>query len=156
MAKAKARKKKPAAARHKPASSRARPAAQKKAGKRKAPKARPAGARTVRVKLMDIAIARSGDKGADSNVGVMAKSPELYEFLRKTLTPARVKAHFRQICMGGVDRYELPNLRALNFILHDSLGGGGTETQKTDAQGKVHGLAMLHMELDVPANLLRG
>jgi hypothetical protein len=109
----------------------------------------------ARVKLMDIAIARSGDKGADSNVGVMAKSPELYEFLQKELTAERVKKHFHAICLGKVDRYELPNLRALNFILHDSLGGGGTETQKTDAQGKVHGLAMLHMEIDVPDALLR-
>ncbi len=109
----------------------------------------------ARVKLMDIAIARSGDKGSDSNVGVMANTPELYDFLRVQLTVDRVKTHFREICRGKVDRYELPNLRALNFILHDSLGGGGTETQKTDAQGKVHGLAMLHMELDVPDALLR-
>ena len=109
----------------------------------------------ARKKLMEIAIARSGDKGADSNVGVMARTPEIYEFLRKELTTERVKAHFGQICLGKVDRYELPNLRAINFILHDSLGGGGTETQKTDAQGKVHGLAMLHMELDVPDALLR-
>ena len=108
-----------------------------------------------RVKLMEIAIARSGDKGSGSNVGVMAKTPAVYEFLRKELTAERVKAHFREICMGKVDRYELPNLRALNFILHDSLGGGGTETQKTDAQGKVHGLAMLHMEIDVPDALLK-
>jgi hypothetical protein len=150
MAGAKAKKKKSASARRAPAKARAKSAARKPARS-----ARPAKPRSVRVRLMDIAIARSGDKGADSNVGVMAKTPELYEFLRKTLTPARVKAHFREICMGGVDRYELPNLRALNFILHDSLGGGGTETQKTDAQGKVHGLAMLHMELDVPASLLR-
>ncbi len=109
----------------------------------------------ARVKLMQVAIARSGDKGADSNVGVMAKTPELYEFLRKELTAERVKKHFHEIAMGKVDRYELPNLRALNFILHDSLGGGGTETQKTDAQGKVHGLAMLHLELDVPDALLK-
>jgi hypothetical protein len=109
----------------------------------------------ARVKLMEIAIARSGDKGAGSNVGVMAKSPEIYEFLRKELTVERVQKHFGQINFGKVDRYELPNLRALNFLLHDSLGGGGTETQKTDAQGKVHGLAMLHMELDVPDALLR-
>ena len=108
----------------------------------------------ARVKLMDLAIARSGDKGAGSNVGVMAKSKELYEFLAKELTVERVQQHFAQINFGKVDRYELPNLRALNFILHDSLGGGGTETQKTDAQGKVHGLAMLHMELDVPDHLL--
>jgi hypothetical protein len=104
---------------------------------------------------MEIAIARSGDKGTGSNVGIMARTPELYEFLRGQLTVERVKNHFREICLGKVDRYELPNLRALNFILHDSLGGGGTETHKTDAQGKVHGLAMLHMELDVPDALLR-
>lgn len=109
----------------------------------------------ARVKLMDIAISRSGDKGDSSNVGVMAKTPELYEFLREKLTPEVVKKFFREICKGEVVRYEIPNLRALNFILHDSLGGGGTETLITDAQGKVHGLAMLHMELDVPDKLLR-
>lgn len=147
MAKTKSKKKKSTVA--KPV----RNARTKSAPKKKAAPARKAGKR--RVKLMQIAIARSGDKGADSNVGVMAKSPEIYEFLRKELTTERVKKHFREICMGKVIRYELPNLRALNFILHDSLGGGGTETQKTDAQGKVHGLAMLHMELDVPDALLR-
>jgi hypothetical protein len=109
----------------------------------------------AKVKLMDIAIARSGDKGDSSNVGVMANTPELYEFLREKLTPEAVKGFFREICKGKVVRYEIPNLRALNFILHDSLGGGGTETLITDAQGKVHGLAMLHMELEVPDNLLR-
>lgn len=109
----------------------------------------------ARVKLMDIAIARSGDKGAGSNVGVMARTLPIYEFLKDYLTVERVKEHFKEINFGKVDRYEAPNLRALNFILHDSLGGGGTETQKTDAQGKVHGLAMLHMELDVPDRLLK-
>jgi hypothetical protein len=109
----------------------------------------------ARVKLMDIAIARSGDKGAGSNVGVMANSQAIYDFLVRHLTVERVRQHFAQINFGKVDRYEAPNLRSLNFILHDSLGGGGTETMKTDAQGKVHGLAMLHMELDVPDNLLR-
>lgn len=109
----------------------------------------------AKVKLMDIAIARSGDKGDSSNVGVMAKTPELYEFLREKLTPDVVKGFFKGICKGTVVRYEIPNLRALNFILHDSLGGGGTETLITDAQGKVHGLAMLHMELEVPDKLLR-
>ena len=109
----------------------------------------------ARVKLMDLAIARSGDKGAGSNVGVMANSPAIYEFLVKHLTVERVQQHFREINFGKVDRYEAPNLRSLNFILHDSLGGGGTETMKTDAQGKVHGLAMLHMELDVPDSLLK-
>lgn len=108
-----------------------------------------------RVKLMDIAIARSGDKGAGSNVGVMANTVPIYEFLKGYLTAERVKEHFKEINFGKVDRYEAPNLRSLNFILHDSLGGGGTETMKTDAQGKVHGLAMLHMELDVPDHLLK-
>lgn len=108
----------------------------------------------AKVKLMDIAISRSGDKGDSSNVGVMAKTPELYEFLREKLTPEVVKDFFKGICKGEVVRYEIPNLRALNFILHDSLGGGGTETLITDAQGKVHGLAMLHMELEVPDKLL--
>jgi len=109
----------------------------------------------ARVKLMQIAIARSGDKGAGSNVGVMANTVPIYEFLKGYLTAERVKEHFKEINFGKVDRFEAPNLRSLNFILHDSLGGGGTETQKTDAQGKVHGLAMLHMELDVPDALLK-
>jgi len=109
----------------------------------------------AKVKLMDIAISRSGDKGDSSNVGVMANTPELYEFLREKLTTDVVREFFKGICKGKVVRYEIPNLRALNFILHDSLGGGGTETLITDAQGKVHGLAMLHMELEVPDKLLR-
>lgn len=108
----------------------------------------------AKVKLMDVAIARSGDKGAGSNVGIKANTPALYEFLRENLTAERVKAHFSQICLGPVTRYELPNLQALNFILEDSLGGGGTETLLTDAQGKVHGLALLHMEMEIPDELL--
>jgi hypothetical protein len=103
---------------------------------------------------MDIAIARSGDKGDGSNVGIKANTPELYEFLQKNLTTDVVKNHFREICHGEVTRYELPNLSALNFLLEDSLGGGGTETLITDAQGKVHGLALLHLEMDVPDELL--
>ncbi|MBR9813817.1 hypothetical protein GYB61_08195 [bacterium] len=108
----------------------------------------------MKKQLFELAISRSGDKGDGSNVGVKANSPAIYDFLVKELTPERVKAHFSEICLGEVERYELPNLNALNFILHDSLGGGGTETQKTDAQGKTHGLAMLHMELDVPDGLV--
>ncbi len=108
----------------------------------------------AKVKLMDVAIARSGDKGAGSNVGIKANTPALYEFLRENLTAERVKAHFSQICLGPVTRYELPNLQALNFILEDSLGGGGTETLLTDAQGKVHGLALLHLEMEIPDELL--
>ena len=106
------------------------------------------------VKLMDIAIARSGDKGAGSNVGVKARTPALYQFLKENLSEQRVKEHFKEICFGKVTRYELDNLNVLNFILEDSLGGGGTATLIMDAQGKVHSLAMLHMEMDVPDALL--
>ena len=106
-----------------------------------------------KVKLSELAYARSGDKGDGSNVGVVAYSPAIYEFLKQALTTGRVKQHFHEICQGSVDRYEADNLLALNFILHDSLGGGGSESLKTDAQGKTHGLGMLQMELDAPASL---
>lgn len=101
------------------------------------------------VKLERIAHARSGDKGDGSNVGLIASSPEFYEVIREQVTTDRVKEHFREICRGEVDRYEVPNLLALNFILHDSLGGGGTESLKTDAQGKTHAQGMLQMEVEV-------
>lgn len=107
----------------------------------------------MRVALGAIAHARSGDKGDASNVGLVAYTPAAYELLRRELTPERVKQHFREVCRGRVDRYEVPNLLALNFILHDSLGGGGTESLKTDAQGKTHGQGLLMLELDVPADL---
>ncbi len=108
----------------------------------------------ARVQLSQIAIARSGDKGDGSNIGVMAKTPALYQFLEKNLTAEVVKNYFKEICFGKVTRYELPNLQSLNFILEHSLGGGGTETLITDAQGKVHGPGMLHFEMDVPDELL--
>ena len=108
----------------------------------------------AKVQLMDIAIARSGDKGDGSNVGIKARTTAIYQFLKKTLTTELVKEHFKEICFGTVTRYELDNLNALNFILEDSLGGGGTETLIMDAQGKVHGLALLFMEMDVPDELL--
>ena len=110
---------------------------------------------SMKIPLSKIAYARSGDKGDGSNVGVVAKSPRAYEVIKQQLTPERVKQHFREICRGRVDRYEAPNLLALNFILHDSLGGGGSESLKTDAQGKTHGLAMLMMEIEAPADLLK-
>lgn len=101
------------------------------------------------VKLSEIAYARSGDKGDGSNVGVFATSRETYEWLRRELTEERVKRHFAAICKGEVTRYEAPNLLALNFILRDSLGGGGSESLKTDAQGKAHGLGLLLMEIEL-------
>ena len=104
----------------------------------------------MKIQLSQIAYARSGDKGDGSNVGVVAYSDGGYEILKQQLSEQRVAEHFREICFGDVVRYEAPNLRALNFILHDSLGGGGSESLKTDAQGKTHGLGMLMMEIEVP------
>jgi hypothetical protein len=104
----------------------------------------------ARMALSQLAYARSGDKGDGSNVGVIAYDEAAYEIIREALTTERVKQHFSEICFGDVERYEVPNLFALNFILKDSLGGGGSESLKTDAQGKTHGLGILYMEIDVP------
>ncbi len=108
----------------------------------------------MKVALRDIAHARSGDKGDGSNVGVIANSAELYAVLRREVTAERVKEHFRHVCRGAVERFEVPNLLALNFILHDSLGGGGTESLKTDAQGKTHAQGLLELVIEVPDELL--
>jgi hypothetical protein len=108
----------------------------------------------ARVKLIELAYGRSGDKGNASNVGVIARCPEVYPYLVETLSTARVKEHMGAICKGEVERYELPNIHALNFLLHDSLGGGGTVSLKLDAQGKTHATALLRMEVDVPDALL--
>ena len=108
----------------------------------------------MKVKLEKIAHARSGDKGDASNVGLIAQTAALYPVLRDEVTAARVKEHFREVCRGAVQRYELPNLLALNFILHDSLGGGGTESLKNDAQGKTHAQGLLQMEIEVPEGLM--
>ena len=104
----------------------------------------------MKVRLVDIAHARSGDKGDTANVGVIALKPEWYPLLRDQLTLDRVRQHFRGVITGEVQRYELPNLNALNFLLHGALGGGGTLSLKTDAQGKVFSTAMLRMIVDVP------
>jgi len=106
--------------------------------------------RTKKLPLFALAHARSGDKGDSSNVGVLAYDDRGYELLRDWLTPNRVKAHFGTLVRGEVRRYELPNLRAINFILGDSLGGGGSSSLKTDAQGKTHAMAMLRMLVEVP------
>jgi hypothetical protein len=107
-----------------------------------------------RVPLSRIAAARSGDKGAGSNAGVLARSDAAYAFLKEHLTAERVRAHMAAINEGGVVRYAADNMRVLNFLLEDSLGGGGSASLKTDAQGKTHGLALLRMELDVPDDVL--
>ncbi|MEO8560676.1 MAG: hypothetical protein ABI601_01285 [bacterium] len=104
----------------------------------------------MRVRLVDIAHARSGDKGDTANVGVIALRPEWYPLIAESLTLARVAEHFHGVITGAVERFELPNLNALNFLLHGALDGGGTLSLKTDAQGKVFSTAMLRMVLDVP------
>lgn len=106
------------------------------------------------VKLLKIAHGRSGDKGNGSNVGIIARHPEIYPFLKKELTIQRVKEHMKYVCKGEVERYELPNIGALNFILNESLGGGGTVSLKLDAQGKTHASQVLRMDIDVPEELL--
>jgi len=108
----------------------------------------------TRVQLNQIASARSGDKGEGSNVGVIAHSDAAYVFLCEALTEDVVNEHFRGINHGGIQRFEAPNMRVLNFLLEDSLGGGGSASLKTDAQGKTHGLGLLRMELDVPDDVL--
>ncbi len=104
----------------------------------------------MKVLLLALAHARSGDKGDTANVGVIARRPEHYPLLVRELTAERVAAHFRGMLTGGVERYELPNLGALNFLLHGALGGGGTVSLKTDAQGKTLSTALLRMEIEVP------
>src|SRR5438067_1767996 len=104
----------------------------------------------VAVRLLDVAHARSGDKGDTANVGVIALKPEWYELLARELTLERVAGHFRGVIDGPVERFELPNLRALNFLLHGALDGGGTLSLKTDAQGKVFSTALLRLVIDVP------
>ena len=105
---------------------------------------------TRQVRLLDLAHARSGDKGDTANVGLIALKPEYYPILEKEVTVDRVARHFQGMIKGPVERFELPNLRALNFLLHGALGGGGTISLKTDAQGKVFSTALLRMEVPVP------
>jgi hypothetical protein len=102
-----------------------------------------------RIPLWRIAHARSGDKGDSANIGLIALKPEYYPILTETVTAKRVREHFRGICLGEVERFELPNLGALNFVLHKSLDGGGTLSVRTDAQGKTYSSALLRLEVDV-------
>ena len=103
----------------------------------------------AKVKLVEIAHARSGDKGDTANVGLIAYKPEHYPVLVEQVTAERVKEHFKGICLGEVERFEIPNLGALNFLLHQSLDGGGTLSLKTDAQGKTYSSALLRMEIEI-------
>ena len=107
------------------------------------------------VKLVELAHARSGDKGDVVNIGVIAYEPEHYPLLAEALTPGRVQQHFGDMVKGRVRRYELPNLHALNFVLPGALGGGGTVSLMMDAQGKVFSTALLRMEVEVPGEVAR-
>jgi hypothetical protein len=104
----------------------------------------------MKVQLTKLAHARSGDKGDTANVGLIALRDEYYPLLVREVTADRVKQHFTGICNGDVERFELPNLGALNFLLHESLGGGGTLSLMTDAQGKTFSTALLRMAIEVP------
>ncbi len=103
----------------------------------------------MKVQLVKLAHARSGDKGDTANVGVIALDPATYPLLVREVTAERVKEHFGEMVKGDVERFELPNLGALNFLLHESLGGGGTRSLMTDAQGKTFSTALLRMHIDV-------
>src|SRR3989338_136631 len=107
----------------------------------------------ARIKLFDICHGRSGDKGDTANVGIIARRAEVYPFLQQYLTAERVAKYFGGMIGGSVERYELPNLWALNFLLHNALGGGGTKSLKNDAQGKTLAAALLRMEVEVPKGL---
>jgi hypothetical protein len=104
----------------------------------------------MKVRLLDIAHARSGDKGNTSNIGLIARKSENYPVLVKYVTAERVKDHFAAICRGKVERFELPNLNAMNFLLHEALDGGGTLSLRADPQGKTLSTALLRMEIEIP------
>ncbi len=104
----------------------------------------------AKIQLKEICHGRSGDKGDAANVGLIAYKKEDYEVIKQKVTAEAVKKHFEGICLGDVDRYELPNINALNFVLHNTLGGGGTVSLKNDAQGKTLASALLMMEIEIP------
>jgi hypothetical protein len=108
----------------------------------------------MRVPLETIAFARSGDKGGDSNVGVVARNRPAYEWMLREMSAEFVKRALSGLVRGEVERYEIPGILALNFVLHDSLGGGGSASLLTDAQGKTHAQALLRTAIEVPAELV--
>lgn len=107
----------------------------------------------MKIRLLDICHARSGDKGNIANIGLIARESKYYRIIEKYVTAEKVKKHFEGICFGPVERYELPNLNALNFLLYNSLGGGGTKSLRNDAQGKTLASALLRMEIEVEETL---
>ena len=109
----------------------------------------------MKIRLGDIAYARSGDKGSSSNVGVIFKNKDCYDWAVINLTEIVIEKYFKEIALGGVKRYLMDNINAINYILSDSLDGGGSESLLNDAQGKTHGQAILRMEVDIPENLIK-
>jgi len=107
----------------------------------------------MKAPLSRIAHTRSGDKGDTCNIGVIALDERHYPILVREVTAERVKRHFGELVQGEVERFELPNLGALNFLLHGALGGGGSVSLRTDAQGKTFGAALLTLEIDIPEGL---
>ncbi len=110
----------------------------------------------MKVELREVAFARSGDKGDTANVGLITYTEEAYGALAREVTEDRVEEHFGELCQGGVERHEIPNLRALNFLLHGSLDGGGTRSLMLDAQGKTFSTALLRMEVDLREEIVDG
>ena len=110
----------------------------------------------MKIELTKLAHARSGDKGDTANVGVIALKDEIYPLLVREVTAEKVKAHFGEMVKGDVERFELPNLGALNFLLHESLGGGGTLSLMTDAQGKTFSTALLRMKIEISEDEAKG
>tara|TARA_B100000959_G_scaffold282688_1_gene349684 strand:+ start:538 stop:915 length:378 start_codon:yes stop_codon:yes gene_type:complete len=104
----------------------------------------------MKIRLMDIACTRSGDKGDSSNIGIVFEHENVYSWAIENITSDVVKKHLDGISKEEVERYELPNLMALNFIIKGSLEGGGSDSLLHDAQGKTHGQLLLLLELDVP------
>ncbi len=107
----------------------------------------------MKIPLLKLAHARSGDKGDTANVGIIALKPEYYEILKEKVTVEKVKAHYGDMVKGKIERFEMPNIGAINFLLHNALGGGGTLTLKHDAQGKTYSTSFLRMEIEVDDNL---
>jgi len=112
--------------------------------------------RMVRVKLRDVVLARSGDKGNDCDITVLAPNAAVYEHLRQALTSEMVKAHFGEWVQGPVERYEVPNVLALKFLCRDALGGGASSSLRLDNLGKCFGQSLLRMEIEMPAELVPG
>jgi hypothetical protein len=109
-----------------------------------------------RLQLAKLAISRSGDKGNISDISLFAKNSQIYELIKNEVTPERMKEHFSGLCTGKVERYEVPNVLALKFVLHDALGGGSASSLRMDNLGKSLSAALLRMEVDVPDHILEG